>query len=82
MPVMGGLDVIRSIRRGTHIPVVVIVTAYDKYALEAFEAGAIDYLLKPIGRERLIEAIERAKKLNGREAVDRLAHLQEIAGPR
>jgi len=82
MPVMGGLDVIRSIRRGTHIPVVVIVTAYDKYALEAFEAGAIDYLLKPIGRERLIEAIERAKKLNGRETVDRLAHLQEIAGPR
>ncbi len=82
MPVMGGFDAIRSIRCGTHIPVVVIVTAYDKYALEAFEAGAIDYLLKPIRRERLIEAIERAKKLNGREAVDRLAHLQEIAGPR
>jgi len=82
MPVMGGLDVIRSIRRGTHIPVVVIVTAYDKYALEAFEAGAIDYLLKPVGRERLIAAIERAKRLTGREAVERLAHLQEIAGPR
>ncbi|MGA3026082.1 MAG: LytTR family DNA-binding domain-containing protein [Bryobacteraceae bacterium] len=82
MPVMGGLDVIRSIRRGTHIPVVVIVTAYDKYALEAFEAGAIDYLLKPVGRERLIAAIERAKRLTGREAVERLAHLQEIARPR
>lgn len=82
MPGMGGLDVIRSIRRGTHLPVVVIVTAYDQYALEAFEAGAIDYLLKPVGRQRLMEAIERAKRLNGREAVERLAQLQEIAGPR
>jgi len=82
MPVMGGLDVIRLIKRGTHIPVVVIVTAYDKYALDAFEAGAIDYLLKPIGRQRLIEAIERAKRMNGTEAVERLAQLQEIAAPR
>lgn len=82
MPVMGGLDVIRSIRSGTHIPVVVIVTAYDKYALDAFDAGAIDYLLKPVGRERLIEAIERAKRVTGREAVQKLAHLQEISGPR
>jgi len=82
MPGMGGLDVIRSIRRGTHLPVIVIVTAYDKYALEAFEAGAIDYLLKPVGRERLIEAIKRAKRLRGSDAVERLARLQEIAGPR
>jgi len=82
MPLMGGLDVIRSIRHGTHIPVVVIVTAYDKYALDAFDAGAIDYLLKPVGRERLIEAIERAKRVTGREAVQKLAHLQEISGPR
>ena len=82
MPVMGGLDVIRSIRSGTHIPVVVIVTAYDQYALDAFDAGAIDYLLKPVGRERLIEAIERAKRVTGREAVQKLAQLQEISGPR
>jgi len=81
MPVMGGLEVIRSIEGGAHIPVVVIVTAYDKYALEAFEAGAIDYLLKPVRRERLIEAIERAKRLNGREAAERLAQLQEFARP-
>ncbi len=81
MPVMSGLDVIRSIQCGTHIPVVVIVTAYDKYALEAFEAGAIDYLLKPVRRERLTEAIERAARLNGQGAAERLAQLQEIAGP-
>ena len=81
MPEMGGFEVIRKIRRGTHLPVVVIVTAYDKYALEAFEAGAIDYLLKPVGQERLAQAVERAHRITGREAVERLAQLQEIAEP-
>jgi two-component system LytT family response regulator len=81
MPVMGGLDVVRNLRRGTHMPVIVIVTAYDKYALQAFEAGAIDYLLKPVGQERLAEAVERAKRMTGREAVERLALLQEVAHP-
>ena len=68
-------------RVSTHMPVIVIVTAYDKYALEAFEAGAIDYLLKPVGRDRLTEAIEKARRLTGQEAVERLARLQEIAEP-
>jgi len=79
MPVMGGLDVVRNLRRGSHMPVVVIVTAYDEYALRAFEAGAIDYLLKPVGEERLAEAVERAKRATGREAAERLAQLQELA---
>lgn len=86
MPEMGGLEVASKIRRGTHVPVIVIVTAYDKYALDAFEAGAIDYLLKPIGEERLAQAIERARRISGREAVERLAQLQEVgdaaSGPR
>lgn len=82
MPAMGGLDVVRNIRRGTHLPVIVIVTAYDKYALQAFEAGAIDYLLKPVGQQRLAEAIERAKRISGREAVEKLAQLQEIGDGR
>src|SRR5215831_1915981 len=43
MPVMGGLEVVGKLRGG-HLPVIVIVTAYDEYAIEAFEAGAIDYL--------------------------------------
>jgi len=81
MPVMGGLDVVRNLRQGTHLPVIVIVTAYDKFALQAFEAGAIDYLLKPVGHDRLAEAVERAKRVTGREAIDRLAHLQEISDP-
>jgi two-component system, LytTR family, response regulator len=78
MPVMGGLEVVRNLRHGTHMPVIVIVTAYDKYALQAFEAGAIDYLLKPVGGERLAQAVERAKRLTEREAAERLAQLQEI----
>jgi two-component system LytT family response regulator len=81
MPGMGGLEVVRKIRGGARLPAIVIVTAYDKYALEAFEAGAVDYLLKPIGQERLAEAVERAKRITGPEAVERLAQLQEIADP-
>jgi YesN/AraC family two-component response regulator len=81
MPMMGGLEVVRNLRRGKHLPVIVIVTAYDQYALQAFEAGAIDYLLKPVGGQRLAEAVERARRLTQREAVERLAQLQEISGP-
>jgi YesN/AraC family two-component response regulator len=81
MPVMGGLDVVRSLKHGTHLPVIVIVTAYDRFALQAFEAGAIDYLLKPVSHDRLVEAVERAKRITSKEAIDKLAHLQEIAEP-
>jgi len=81
MPGMSGLDVVRRLKRGTHLPAVVIVTAYDKYALQAFEAGAIDYLLKPVGRERLEEAVGRARRIGGKEAAERLANLQEIGDP-
>src|SRR5580704_14813995 len=75
MPVMGGMDVIRNLESGAHLPAVVIVTAYDEFALQAFEAGAIDYLLKPVGHQRLAEAVERARRLSGREIIERLARL-------
>ncbi len=81
MPEMSGLEVVRSLKTGRHVPAVVVVTAYDSYALQAFEAGAIDYLLKPVGQERLKEAVERARRLTSRETVERLARLQEIAEP-
>jgi DNA-binding LytR/AlgR family response regulator len=61
--------------------VIVIVTAFDSYAIEAFEAGAVDYLLKPVGQERLAKAVERARRVTGKEAVEKLARLQEIAEP-
>lgn len=79
MPVMGGLDVVRSLKCAARMPVIVIVTAYDKFALQAFDAGAIDYLLKPVGHARLAEALERVKRLSGRETIERLARLQDIA---
>jgi len=81
MPVMGGLDVVRSLKGGARVPVIVIVTAYDKFALQAFDAGAIDYLLKPVEPARLAEALERAKRLSGRETIERLAKLQDVADP-
>lgn len=65
MPVMGGFEVVRALE-GRSSPVVVIVTAFDQHAIQAFEAGAIDYLLKPIRQERLQKCIERARKLRGR----------------
>ena len=65
MPVMSGLEVVRRIERGKPMPVIVVVTAHDKYAVQAFEAGAIDYLLKPVGQQRLAEAVERAKRVSG-----------------
>jgi two-component system LytT family response regulator len=80
MPAMGGLDVVRQLKRSKHAPVIVIVTAYDQHALEAFDAGAIDYLLKPVGQVRLSQAVERAKRLTGRQAMERIAKLQEIGG--
>jgi two-component system LytT family response regulator len=59
MPEMSGLDVLRSIQ---HEPAVVFTTAYDKFAVAAFELEAIDYLLKPFGRERLRAALERVRR--------------------
>jgi two-component system LytT family response regulator len=86
MPAMSGLDVVRHLELGKrgkqskHVPVIVIVTAYDQHALKAFEAGAIDYLLKPVGQERLSQAVERARRVTDRQAMERIAQLQEIGG--
>jgi two-component system LytT family response regulator len=81
MPGFGGFDVIRKLPSAGHIPMVVIVTAFDQYAIQAFEAGAIDYLLKPIGKDRLAQAIDRAIKLRTRPAAvaEHLASIQGIA---
>ena len=81
MPAMSGLDVVRQLKQSKHVPVIVIVTAYDQHALQAFEAGAIDYLLKPVGQERLAQAVGRAKRITGSQAMERIAQLQEIADP-
>ena len=83
---MSGLDgfgVLRAIG-GEHMPIVVFVTAYDQFALAAFEAHAIDYLLKPIDPDRLDTALERVRnQLEGadrRERVDRVMSLLSQVG--
>lgn len=59
MPELDGLGVLREI---AHEPAVVFTTAYDRFAVTAFELEAIDYLLKPFGRDRLRAALERVKR--------------------
>jgi len=59
MPQLDGFGVIRSLRPGRQ-PLVIFVTAYHEHALDAFEVGAVDYLLKPVRKERLEQAIEKA----------------------
>jgi len=61
MPELDGLAVVRSLR-GANTPLIIFVTAYERHALEAFEVGAVDYLLKPVRRERLEKAIEKARR--------------------
>ncbi len=78
MPEMGGLDLVRRLSAETSFPAIVIVTAFDQHAIRAFEAGAVDYLLKPVSRERLLHAVERVRRNSPRQAVERVAQLQEI----
>jgi two-component system, LytTR family, response regulator len=66
MPECGGFDVLRLIQ-GEAQPVIVFVTAYDEYALRAFDAGALDYLLKPFDDSRFQVAMLRAKQKIARE---------------
>jgi len=61
MPECDGFDVIEMLG-GDLPPAVIFVTAYDKYALRAFEAGALDYLLKPFDNRRFERALDRAKE--------------------
>jgi two-component system LytT family response regulator len=61
MPEMDGFQVINEIG-ANEMPVTIFVTAYDRYALRAFDANAIDYLLKPIGKDRFQRAVTRAKR--------------------
>ena len=60
MPAMTGLDVVAAIG-AERMPALVFVTAFEQYAVRAFEANAVDYLVKPFGRERFSSALTRAK---------------------
>ena len=58
MPGLTGLEVLETI---THHTAIIFTTAYDEYALSAFEFGALDYLVKPFGRDRLLESLDRVR---------------------
>jgi len=86
MPTMSGFEVIQNLT-GPALPVIVIVTAFNQHAIEAFEAGAIDYLLKPVSEPRLRTAVERAQKLKGKPTeiasiLDKIVSVQSSNAPR
>lgn len=60
MPALDGFDVLNALKGERH-PAVIFVTAYNEYAIQAFEVNALDYLLKPVDCERLSKAVERAR---------------------
>ena len=59
MPVVTGIEAVKLVKK-KFMPIVAFVTAYDEYAVQAFEIGAVDYLLKPVDRSRLRETLDRA----------------------
>jgi DNA-binding LytR/AlgR family response regulator len=60
MPMLDGIELANVLRRFATPPAIIFVTAYEEYAVRAFDIGACDYLLKPVSRERLRTALERA----------------------
>ncbi len=67
MPVMDGLEVAQHLAELDEPPAVVFTTAYDEYAMQAFEAQRVGYLLKPVRKEKLAAALERARRLSRRQ---------------
>jgi two-component system response regulator AlgR len=65
MPGVDGIETAHHLNAMEHPPAVVFTTAYDEYAIDAFDARAIGYVLKPVRRERLQRALEHAQRLSG-----------------
>lgn len=69
MPQMSGMDVARELLNEINRPKIIFVTAYDQFAIEAFEVNAIDYLLKPISEERLRKRVQQIIEVKENEEV-------------
>jgi two-component system LytT family response regulator len=78
MPKLDGFEVLELVGDG---PTVIFVTAYDTYAIRAFEVHAVDYLLKPFSAERLAEALNRARARMGSRAKMPVAELRATSRP-
>ena len=86
MPGISGLDVVKQLQNDT-MPLIVFATAYEQYALEAFDAYAVDYVLKPIDDERIQRAVARAlerfaiksdeQSENKREVISAIAQIEQ-----
>jgi two-component system LytT family response regulator len=88
MPGLDGFEVIRELT-GPKVPLIIFVTGYNKYAIQAFEVSAVDFLLKPIGEDRLNQALEKASRfllmeeaLASMEAIKQIHRLTEALAVR
>src|SRR4029077_4214001 len=70
MPELDGIGVVRMLKKH-QTPLIAFVTAYDEYAVRAFEVNAVDYLLKPVDKKRLRETLNRA--------IERVEHAEIVA---
>jgi two-component system LytT family response regulator len=74
-----GFDVIEALAERPNPPAIIFVTAFDHFAVRAFETAVVDYLLKPVDRERLTQALRRARdQLRAMDAEQRLVEMQDI----
>ena len=83
MPEMNGFDVVRQVGAAA-MPDVIFVTAHDRFAIQAFEINALDYLLKPVSEERFAEALQRTRshrRQRGDDSERIVSLLQTIASP-
>ena len=80
MPGMDGFDVLRALP-DDNIPTIVFVTAFDNYAIKAFEANALDYVLKPIDDKRLADALNRVRNIRDqKQAAEHTQSLLQLVG--
>jgi two-component system LytT family response regulator len=77
MPELDGFEVLEALGRAA-LPHVVFVTAFDEYAIRAFEVNAVDYLLKPVDPVRLAQSIERVERSSGEDADERVLAVLEL----
>ncbi len=79
MPVMNGFEMLQQL---THQPKIIFTTAFEEYAIKAFEENSIDYLLKPIEKERLEKSLEKLKRLTSGSDTKQLQQLLATLQPK